>query len=122
MMSIIAWPTSLCTKLSILLLYLHVFHVDTKFRYIIYSFIAAIGFFYLGSIGEGFASLSLCTVEHVQTRPFCTKHYRLVIAQAAFSMVSDFAILGIPITRVWRLQLSFRRKIGVIGVFMTGLV
>lgn len=112
----------LCVKLSILLLYLRVFNADRKLRYAIYFFMTINAFFYLGSTGVAIGSLHLCTIEHARTRPFCTQNYKIVMAQSVFSMITDFLILGIPITRVWRLQLSVRRRIGVIGVFMTGFM
>lgn len=76
--------------------------------------------FYLAFTGVAIGLMLLCTAKTATTRSFCTQSYKLVIAQSVFGVVTDFLVLGIPIVRVWRLHLSTRRKIGVIGIFMTG--
>ena len=43
-------------------------------------------------------------------------------ATGIFNVVSDFAILFIPVTSVWRLNLSLRRKLFIIGVFASGFL
>lgn len=121
-MPILSYPTDLCMKLSILLLYLRIFGVERKFRYIIYLFMAVNVFFLFGSTGVAIRLIYLCNIERVRSRPFWSHNYKLVMAQSVFGMVNGFLVLGIPIVRVWRLWLPVRRKAGVIAVFMTGLM
>jgi len=45
----------------------------------------------------------------------------LFVAQGIFSLSTDFYILIIPIHLVVRLNLPLYRKIGVCGLFLTGL-
>lgn len=45
-----------------------------------------------------------------------------VLAVGYFNLFTDFYILLLPISGVIRLQLPKRRKIGVILIFMTGLL
>jgi len=35
-------------------------------------------------------------------------------------MLSDIAMLSVPIYLIWRLQISRRRKIGISAIFLTG--
>ena len=48
-------------------------------------------------------------------------HIELVVT-AAFNAVNDLVILILPISSVWRLQMSTQRKIGISAVFATGLL
>lgn len=121
-MGIVAFPTMFFVKLSILLLYLRIFGIDKTFRNIIFALTAIQAVFYLGSTGIAIGLLYACDVEHARARSFCTQNYKVLMAQSVFGVVTDFLTLGIPIARVWRLQLSAHRKMGVIGVFMTGLM
>ena len=41
---------------------------------------------------------------------------------AGFNIISDVMILVLPLTRVWRLQMSTRRKLGLSLIFSTGLM
>ena len=43
-------------------------------------------------------------------------------ATGAFNLISDIYLLCVPIAAVLKLQLSFKNKIGIILVFMTGLL
>lgn len=45
-----------------------------------------------------------------------------VLAVGYFNLCTDFYILLLPISGIIRLQLPKRRKIGVILIFMTGLL
>jgi len=40
--------------------------------------------------------------------------------EAIFNMLSDIAMLSVPIYLIWRLQISRRRKIGISAIFLTG--
>ena len=50
----------------------------------------------------------------------CVDVFKLYIASSVFNLVSDFAMLSVPIYLVWRLQMSVRRKVGVSAIFCTG--
>jgi len=43
-------------------------------------------------------------------------------ATGIFNVVSDFAVLILPIAPLWRLQMPLRRKFGVSAIFATGLL
>ena len=44
----------------------------------------------------------------------------LYLASASFNVISDIAMLSIPIYLIWNLQMSVQRKIGVSAIFATG--
>ena len=52
----------------------------------------------------------------------CISLAAMLISVAAVNAVSDMTILVLPVYQVWRLQLSTAKKIGVSGVFSTGLL
>lgn len=99
-MAVFAHPIALCMKVSLLLLYLRIFGVERKLRYILYFFVAVTAFFYLGSTGVAIALIYLSTLKDGRRRSLWTNNYKLVVAQAVFAMVTDFLVLGIPVTRV----------------------
>lgn len=45
-----------------------------------------------------------------------------VVPTAIFNVVSHFVILVLPLHRIWRLQMSTRRKLGISVTFATGSV
>lgn len=44
------------------------------------------------------------------------------ISAGAVNSFSDFVILLLPLSVIWRLQMPLKRKIGVSAVFLTGLL
>ena len=45
-----------------------------------------------------------------------------IIYTAAFNVISDVVIFVLPLNKIWRLQMSTNRKIGVSLIFSTGLL
>ncbi len=43
-------------------------------------------------------------------------------ASGVFNVLSDFAILVLPMPTLWNLQMSLRRKLLIMGVFATGFL
>lgn len=52
----------------------------------------------------------------------CQKTLTIGVIQSAVGIASDFYLLIIPIPAVYALQMPLRKKIGVIGIFMSGLL
>ena len=99
----------LCVKLSLLLLYLRIFAPDKVTRYLIY-------------IGMGF-----CIVCYTALMFITIFSSVLVLIDAnktlgVVNLTSDIYILCVPVAAVSKLQLSMRKKIGVMLVFMTGIM
>ena len=107
--SIILPPTMLCVKLSLLLLYFRIFSPDKVTRYLIY-------------VGMTFCIGAYITIMFVT---IFKNVYALIVANKTLGVVnfaSDIYILLIPLTAVSKLQLSTKRKIGFILIFMTGIM
>ena len=118
-------PSILMAKLSLLLLYLEIFRPNIALRYLIYFGIVFISLFYTStwiafavfSIPKPGQSLLVSILS-----PDTAKDIPLGITQGAINIVSDFYILCLPIPGVWKLQLPLKKRLGVIAIFMTGLL
>ena len=64
----------------------------------------------------------VCTSTTVTTNNFCTNDYKIIYFASIFSVVTDFYVLLLPIHKVSSLQLSPRRKVGVLFIFVTGIL
>jgi len=120
--TVIYYPVIFCVKLSILLLYLRIFAISRGMKFLIYGAMAIQVVFYLAFTAVAIALEFLCTAESAATRPFCVQNYKVTILQSVFGVATDFYVLLLPVAKVWQLQLPFRRKVGVIAIFMTGFL
>lgn len=91
-------------------------------RYLIWGGIILQVVGYAGFAGQALATQIQCTVETAATRSLCVNSLKVAYIQAVFSVVTDFYILILPIRVVAKLQMSWRRKLGVLTVFMIGLL
>ena len=121
--TVVNYPTYLSVKMSILLLYHRLFSVDRTIRYLIWVGIVLQVIGYGAFTGCAIGLEVICSdAKKAETNTFCVNNYKVTYTQSLFSVVTDFYVLLLPMGVVSRLQLSFRRKIGVILVFMTGLL
>ena len=118
-------PTILMAKLSLLALYLHIFRPNPTLRYCIYFGMVFLALFYTSTFtAYGYLSIprrgqsQLQAILSVNT----AKDIPLGIIQGAVNVVSDFCILIIPIPGVLKLQYPWAKTIGVLSIFMTGLL
>jgi hypothetical protein len=110
-------------KIQFLLFYLHIFP-DKNFRRVVWGVIA---FNLTSMIAFVFSSIFLCSPvsfawtqwdgEHHGT---CNNNNSLSYANASISILLDFVALSLPLPQIWRLQLSLRKKIGVLLMFSVG--
>ena len=113
-------PTILMTKLSLLLLYLRLFRANVRLRYGIY---VSMGFLFLFYCGMFIASAILSVPKPAIMFSVNTdKATPLGIAQGAVGVGTDFLVFCLPLSVIWKLQLPLRKKIGVLAIFMTGLL
>ena len=54
--------------------------------------------------------------------PNAMKGITVGIAQGGVNIGSDFYILCLPIAGVWKLQLPLKQKVGIMGIFLIGLL
>ena len=96
-------------KLSLLLLYLRIFSPDKVTRYLIYA-----GMIFC--IGAYITIMFVTIFSNVITLIAANKTLGVV------NFTSDVYILFVPLTAVAKLQLSTKKKIGFMVVFMTGIM
>lgn len=113
-------------KNTFFIMYLHIFRILRWFRICAYLGAAITTTFYISTT---VAILVLTTPRRGETWAghLSTKEERLAInvvpiATSSFGVVTDLAILILPMIAVLPMQLPIRRKIGVVCVFMTGLL
>ena len=75
-------------------------------------------------ISTGLANIFACTPRQASWDPMiqgrCINVFSLLVASSALNVVSDVAILLLPIICTWRLVLPLRRKLAIYVVFATG--
>lgn len=111
------------TKFSIMLLILRVFcSVNRDGFYWLTQFLIAVnGIFYITFF---FIPIFLCIprskIWFPEEAGHCLDVNDLYLASAIFNVLSDIAMLSVPMYLIWNLQMSTRRKIGVSVIFLTG--
>ena len=118
-------PAAACTKSAILLLYLRVFSprrgdkLDTSIR----GFILIICAFYVAtSIAKLCQCIPRARIWDKRVPGHCVSFPALLGSSGLFNIISDVAILLIPIKGIWNLQMSQKRKVMVYAVFTVGLM
>lgn len=96
---------TLFAKLSLLLFYLRLFSI----RGLRYSIFFAIGFISLFYTAILFLFIFLDN----------STYFTLSVTVGSVNIVTDFYILILPIAPVLRIPLSKRKRIGVLGIFLT---
>jgi len=116
-------PTFLAIKLSLLMLYWHVFHPNKAMRYLIWAGIIVNTMVYSAFLGAqilvwtpstGHPWFSTAISAGVPTAIV------LSIAQSGFNVLSDLYLFILPFGGLLNLSLSTRQKVGVGAIFMTG--
>lgn len=109
-------------KVSILCLYYRIFSVDAWFRYTSYggiAFIVSSGIAYIiATIFQctpiyGFWDKTAKDLHCVNSAPFWQSY-------AVLNIITDFAILALPISQVAKLRLPRMEKVGLIIIFVLG--
>lgn len=119
---------NLFVKLSFFILFLEIFSIKPFLRGLIYAGACVTTVFYITTTIVLFAlstpppGVSLAQKFASFLEPGRSGFLDTVLAVGYFNLFTDFYILLLPISGVIRLQLPKRRKIGVILVFMTGLL
>lgn len=113
----------LFAKLALFILYHRLFAVSGKTRIAIYLGAGVNTIFYVTS---AVVLLVYCTPrrgESYLSTKFasrCKSPTQLGLAQGAFGLISDLYIYILPLPVLWRLQMAFRKKLGVMAIFLTG--
>lgn len=112
--SIIYAPTMFFIKLSILLLYLRIFFINDRMRYLIYFKAAFLAVFYMMYLGVNIAYNFVCTAFNFQKVKYCLDFDDILYAQGATNLATDIWLVVLPIPMILRLKISKKQKIGLI--------
>lgn len=118
-------PLIFMTKLSILLQYLRIFcprNITSDWmRRVIWGLVVFNLLFYIAVM---IPQIMACNPREKIWHPYltgsCLNLPLILIAGAVVNIVSDFSILILPLVRVWQLQLSSSKKLGLTAVFAFG--
>jgi hypothetical protein len=109
-----------CIKFSILLLYRRIFPSQTfgYFLLALGAYIAAWG------LAAFFCGIFLCVPMAAMWDPTvkgrCIDYGKVTLVIAILNILNDFTILAFPMPLIWKLQMSFQRKLLVFLTFMIG--
>jgi len=112
-------------KLSILIFYNRVFGINKSFRWTAYATMAfVVGYCVSNVLAIIFQCVPVAAAWNLMLRlehsGNCASLTKIDIAIGGFNIPSDLLILILPIPMLWRLQLPWSRKLGLIAVFATG--
>ncbi len=91
-------------------------------RYLIYFGLFIAGIFCIGLTGFNIAAEVNCVDAANLTKRVCIDDWKVTVANGSVNTLVDLYILILPMAKVSQLQLSARRKLGVIAIFMIGLL
>lgn len=114
-------------KLSLLLQYLKIFMPIRNSNFMVlvtYFVIWSTSIFYLVTT---FFEIFACNPREMFwnrliTNGRCFNISAVNISSAVINCISDFVILLLPQGVIWRLQMPFRRKLGISAIFLTGFL
>ena len=78
----------------------------------------------MGTLANSIARLELCTGEQAMQNRLCfSVNFNIcVLTSAKLNTLTDFYILAIPIGRVLKIQVTTRKRINLLIIFLAGLV
>lgn len=110
-------------KISILLLYLRIFHIEKKLRLLIQGSIVGLTLVYTAYVTVQVIQLTQCaSIAALVTYPVCQNVYDIALAQGIANVISDFWVLFLPMRALLKLQMNGKRRIGIVALFGTGLI
>ena len=112
----------LFTKLSICLLYLRVFGVNTIFRRFVYSAMALCIVYHTASFGIFVAEVSTCDSVVSMNDQICLIAPRVILATSVLNVFTNLYVLLLPINPILALNISRGKRYGVFFIFLSGSV
>jgi len=110
-------------KMSILFLYLRIFHVDRIFRYCTWTtMFITFGYLFSNFWTQIFGCQPITKYWKPETPGHCILTLKADYGYGSLNFITDLLIFVLPLPMVWRLQLSRKEKIGVSVIFMIGSV
>ena len=123
---IVYCPVNVLVKASILLQYSRIFNPGGKKNLpifiAIHVFLWTIILFYLIIM---FFNIFQCSPREViwnklSTTGHCYNAYAIIKATGVFNVILDFGILILPLSSIWKLQMTLRKKLLISGIFAIG--
>ena len=119
-------PIAFCAKLCLFLLYYRLFSRHKWIRYLVYIGIGSITAMYTaGTIVYGYLCLPRPGQSWIEAgfSPRCHDQFIMVsYVRGPFNLLSDLYLLFMPLPAVWQLQLPLQKRLGIAGIFLTGLL
>lgn len=115
-------------KLSLFLLFLETFGSLRWLKLLTYAGILVTGIFYASIM---IALAVSCVPRHGHSKvdyftaaraPACVGNNYLTSWPGLFNIFSDFYLLVLPLPAIWHLQIPIGKKVGIIMMFLTGLL
>ncbi|ETS84668.1 hypothetical protein PFICI_02693 [Pestalotiopsis fici W106-1] len=109
------------TKLSILLMYQRLFSINSDFRYQVRVLIAIVVAFWTGCTIAGLVSCisyERAWVRGLNEAAHCQHYNAFWTASGILESIIDVMIIILPLRIIYRLQMSKRNKLTLIGVFL----
>ena len=110
-------------KMSILFLYLRIFHIDKVFRYCTWTMMfITFGYLFSNLWTQIFSCQPIAKYWRPETPGHCVNWVKAFYAYGSLNFITDLLIFVLPLPMVWRLHLSLKEKIGVSMIFLLGSV
>ncbi|RAK97902.1 uncharacterized protein BO80DRAFT_504364 [Aspergillus ibericus CBS 121593] len=118
---IIYVPTLALAKLSLIVLYHRTLRQKRYPRWILYSLaLMIIGYSFALMFAFLFGCHPIQRAWDASVGGTCLDQYTLYIATAVLNIISDVALILVPIPTVWRLHMPSIQKVGLLLMFMIG--
>ncbi|KAF2267550.1 hypothetical protein CC78DRAFT_576918 [Lojkania enalia] len=127
-LEILYGPLVFCIKMAVTLQYLRMFvpnrTVNPFVFYGSWSIITACTIFYIVTT---FLTVYACNPrekiwDKLMLGGHCLNYRGIIVSTACFNILSDVAILLLPVTTVWKLRIPTKKKIAISLLFGTGLL
>lgn len=110
-------------KLTILLLYLRLFGVNKPFRYTTWTVMFLVfGYLFSNLLTLLFGCTPIDKYWRSTTPGHCIPETKLGLFYGSMNFLTDVLIFVLPLPMVWRLKLSRENKLGIILVFVGGIM
>lgn len=110
-------------KVAFLLFFLQIFP-NRRFRRLVWTLV---GINLAALVAFGLCATFVCTPISYAWNQWdgehegkCISNNALAFAHAGWSITVDFVTLALPVTQIWNLQLSMKKKAGVLLMFSVG--
>lgn len=121
-LGIIGSASTLSIKISILLFYLRLFRMSPGFRHWAYFGMLSCVLYTAVYRGVIIATIIECNTSQSLDIAFCAKSSITTLVVTAINVVTDIYVLALPVGVVLRLNVKRGKKLGLIAIFLCGLL